>query len=227
MMKEDAMHEEWTDQLSAYLDDELPATARASLEAHLASCVSCRAVLDDLRAVVAWAPGFVGQAPGHDLWPGISGEIERRRVVTFPSRLAARFSLAQLAAAAAVVAVLSGGGVWMAMREGAEAPVVAVEPAVPSSGEPAFQTAVFDDPQYDEAVSELEAVLQAAREVLDSSTVRVIEENLRVIDEAIAEARAAIEADPSNVHLGVRVKSHMQRKLVLLRQAAWAVGAST
>lgn len=220
-------HTEWTDQFSAYLDDELPAAGRAALEDHLATCVACRAVLDELRAVVAWAPGYAGQDPSRDLWPSVSAAIERRRVVAFPARLAQRFSLAQVAAAAAVVAVLSGGGVWMAMRPGAEAPVMAVEPAVPSAGELAFQTAVFDDPQYDEAVSELEAVLQAGREVLDSSTVRVIEENLRVIDEAIAEARAAIEADPSNVHLGVRVKAHMQRKLVLLRQAAWAVGAST
>ncbi len=221
------MHEEWTNQLSAYVDDELPATERASLEAHLATCVSCRAVLDELRAVVTWAPGYAGQAPARDLWTGISAEIEQKRVVAFPARLAQRFSLAQLAAAAAIVAVLSGGGVWMAMRSGADAPAMAVEPVAPSTGVPAFQAAVFDDPQYDEAVSELEAVLQAGREVLDSSTVRIIEENLRLIDEAIAEARAAIEADPSNVNLGVRVKAHMQRKLVLLRQAAWAVGASS
>lgn len=221
------MHEEWTNQLSAYLDDELPAAERTALEAHLATCVPCRGVLDELRAVVAWAPTYAGQQPERDLWSPISTEIERKRVVAFPARLAQRFSLAQLAAAAAVVAVLSGGGVWMAMRSGAEAPVMAVEPSAPGTAEPAFQAAVFDDPQYDEAVSELEAVLQAGREVLDSSTVRVIEENLRVIDEAIAEARAAIEADPSNVNLGVRVKTHMQRKMVLLRQAAWAVGAST
>ncbi|MFN2315871.1 MAG: anti-sigma factor [Gemmatimonadales bacterium] len=221
------MHEEWTHQLSAYLDDELPAAERETLEAHLSTCVSCRAVLDELRAVVAWAPTYVGQQPERDHWSGISAEIERKRVVAFPARLAQRFSLAQLAAAAAVVAVLSGGGVWIAMRSGGEAPVVAAVPTTPDAGTPVFQTAVFDDPEYDEAVSDLEAILREGRAVLDSSTVRIIEENLKVIDDAIAEARAAIEADPSNVHLGVRVKTHMQRKLVLLRQAAWAVGAST
>lgn len=99
--------------------------------------------------------------------------------------------------------------------------------AAPDNGAPAFQTAVFDDPEYDQAIADLEAVLREGRTVLDTGTVRIIEENLRVIDEAIAEARAAIEADPSNVNLGVRVQTHMQRKLVLLRQAAWAVGAST
>lgn len=222
------MHEEWTNQLSSYLDDELPAVEREALEAHLAGCAPCRAVLEDLRAVVAWAPTYAGTAPARDLWSGIADEIERRRVVTFPARGAQRFSLSQLAAAAVLVAVLSGGGVWLALRGGSTAvPTVASGPVAGADAVPAFQASVFDDPEYDAAVAELVQVLDAGRSVLDSATVRVIEENLRVIDEAIAEARAAIEADPSNVHLGVRVKSHMQHKLVLLRQAAWAVGAST
>ena len=42
------MHEEWTDKLSEYLDDELPAGERAALERHLAGCASCLAVLNDL-----------------------------------------------------------------------------------------------------------------------------------------------------------------------------------
>ena len=49
------MHEEWTDKLSEYLDDELPAGERAALERHLAGCASCTAVLNDLKTVVARA----------------------------------------------------------------------------------------------------------------------------------------------------------------------------
>lgn len=222
------MHEEWVTLLSSYLDDELSDTDREALEAHLAACAPCRVVLEELRAVVDWAPTFAGTPPPRDLWSGISAAIGRERVVAFPARVARRFSLAQLAAAAALVAVLSGGGVWLALRGGsAGVPVAATGPVADETGVAAFQAAVFDDPEYDAAVAELEQVLAAGRTVLDSATVRVIEENLRVIDEAIAEARAAIDADPSNVHLGVRVKSHMQHKLALLRQAARAVGAST
>lgn len=225
------MHDEWTGQLSAYLDDELPAEARAALEAHLAACEACRTVRDELRAVVAWAPTFAGQAPARDLWPGIAATIERQRVVAFPARVARRFSLAQLAAAAALMAVASGGTVWLAMRGGeGAAPALAVDTSPPAGGVDgvaAIPAALFDDPEYDQAVADLESVLEAGRGVLDTVTIRVLEENLRIIDEAIAEARAAIEADPSNVGLGLRVQSHRQRKLVLLRQAAWAVGAST
>ena len=38
-------HREFTDQLSDYLDDELSAGERAEIEAHLAGCAQCAAVL--------------------------------------------------------------------------------------------------------------------------------------------------------------------------------------
>ena len=34
------MHQEWTDQLSDYLDDELQETERAAVEAHLRDCAA-------------------------------------------------------------------------------------------------------------------------------------------------------------------------------------------
>jgi len=41
--------------LSAYLDGELPQTERAEVEAHVAGCSSCEALLDDFRAMAAIA----------------------------------------------------------------------------------------------------------------------------------------------------------------------------
>lgn len=221
------MHETWTDQLSAYLADELPAEARLRLEAHLASCAECRDVLTQLRAVVAWAPSYAGDNGGRDLWPAIASDVERARTVVFPAPAPVRFSLGQVAAAAILVAVLSGGGVWWALRgaAGTATPTEAVVAADPASS--VFQVAEFDDPDFDSAVSELEGILAEEREGLDTATVRIIEQNLRVIDAAIADARAAVAADPSNAYLGARIRTNMQRKLVLLRQAARAAGATT
>jgi anti-sigma factor RsiW len=39
------MHQEWTDKLSDYLDDELSAGDRNAVEAHLRACAPCAAVL--------------------------------------------------------------------------------------------------------------------------------------------------------------------------------------
>ncbi|MGH7566093.1 MAG: anti-sigma factor family protein, partial [Gemmatimonadota bacterium] len=41
-----------TEKLSEYIDDELPAGERAEIEAHLAGCLDCARIVEDLRAVV-------------------------------------------------------------------------------------------------------------------------------------------------------------------------------
>jgi hypothetical protein len=82
------------------------------------------------------------------------------------------------------------------------------------------------DSAYDGAVADLEAVLSQGRGRLDTATVRVIEQSLLVIDLAIAEARAAIAADPANAYLNGQIAANMRRKLDLLRRAAAAIEAS-
>jgi len=220
------MHQEWTDQLSAYLDDDLGPDERRAVDAHLVACAPCRHVLAQLRAVVAWAPDFVGVEPAADLWPGVARGIDTSRNVAFPARAGARFSLVQMAAAAVLVAVVSGGGVWL-LVDRAGPPVVAVPPTASAPGVVTSTASVEGDAAYHAAVVELEQVLQAGRGQLDTATVRIIEDNLRVIDVAIEEARAAIAAGPSNAYLAARIRSNMQRKLVLLRQAARATGAAS
>ena len=111
------VHEEWTNQLSEYLDGELPADERDAVEAHLKSCASCAAVLNDLKRVVARASTVAPHPPQADLWAGIAGRIERdaaARVVPFAAREARRlvFTLPQLAAAAALLIAVSGGIAW-------------------------------------------------------------------------------------------------------------------
>jgi hypothetical protein len=79
---------------------------------------------------------------------------------------------------------------------------------------------------YAAAVADLERVLADGRGQLDSSTVRVIEQNLQAIDRAIAQAQRALEADPANLYLNTHLAETMRRKLDLLRQAAALVPVS-
>src|SRR4029077_12457318 len=86
-------------------------------EAHLKSCASCAAVLNDLKRIVARASTVASHPPQADLWAGIAGRIERdaaTRVVPFAAREARRFAftLGQLAAAAALLIAVSGGIAW-------------------------------------------------------------------------------------------------------------------
>ena len=88
--------DQWTDRLSEYLDKEHSPDEQAQVEAHLTGCRECRAVLDELRAVVARAAVLPPSAPAADLWPGIAARLERAAVVTpFRERAARRFSSSQ------------------------------------------------------------------------------------------------------------------------------------
>jgi hypothetical protein len=218
-MKTDA----FTNQLSDYIDDELSASERSAVEAHLAECDACRMTLHELRAVVSDATRLVDSAPAANLWPGIRARIQNesaaRRVSPFRRAISARlsFTLPQVAAAGLALMLLSGGLVWMARSGDPRADVPAVRA---QTGEDATVTpANFADQKYDAAIGELERTLEAGRKSLDPETVRVLERNLATIDRAIAQCRRALDADPSNVYLNTHLADARQRKLLLLRRA--------
>jgi anti-sigma factor RsiW len=225
------MHDPWTDRLSEYLDGELGSEEQAAIERHLTACPTCRAVLADLRQVVARAGTLADSTiPPADLWPGISAQIaasaERARTVT-PIRRRRVFSLPQLAAAAIAAAVASGGLAWWAANHaaaGVSARPIAMQPApAPTSTElPAGvrPAALAAEPKYDAAVADLERVLAQGRGTLDPKTVQVVEQNLARIDKAIADARRALAADPNNADLIAHLARTMRWKIDLLRQAA-------
>ena len=49
---------------------------------------------------------------------------------------------------------------------------------------------------------------------------RVVEENLAIIDAAVSQARAAVARDPASGFLNERLESALQKKVQLLRTVA-------
>jgi anti-sigma factor RsiW len=222
----------WTHRLSEYLDGELTAAERAALERHLAACPACSTTLAELTRVVMRARALAASQPGRDLWDGIAERIaaERASVAGPVSPPAPRrrwtFSWPELAAAALAIAVGSGGMAWWAAgRMAGPTPAVAPAPATPDMATPAALGVAA--PRYDAAVADLQRVLTAGRTTLDSSTVRVLEHNLAVIDRAIADAQRALGADPGNAYLNAHLARTMRQKLDLLRQAATLAAAQS
>ena len=207
-----AMHDEWNDRLSDYIDGELEPSERRALEAHLLDCADCRADVDALRAVVARAESLTDTPPTSNLWPGIAARIGARPAgrTTLATRRFA-FTLPQLIAASLALIVASGGMVWLARMGG---PTTDFPPVL---GE--VRLANFGDAAFDEAVADLQQTLEAGRGRLDPETIRVLETNLDAIDRAIAQCRAALEADPSSVYLNTYLAETRRRKLELLRRA--------
>jgi anti-sigma factor RsiW len=229
------MSDQWTERLSEYVDGELENGERVALEAHLQGCAECSRVVGDLRRVVRRARTLKRQVPERDLWPEIASRIgatppAATEAVDLSSRRRPRrwsFSLPQLAAAGIALMSISGGTVWL-LRGGATQPALVPVATVPRA-QPTIVTAAARPSatqSYAAAVADLERVLATGRGQLDSSTVRVIEENLRAIDQAIGQAQRALEADPANLYLNTHLAETMRRKLDLLRQAAALVPVS-
>jgi anti-sigma factor RsiW len=229
------MSDSFTPQLSAYLDGELDRDGRRRLEAHLAGCAECAAILADLRAIIAAAPLYQGREPSRDLWKDIEGRLEETEVIPLGSiRPAAppplRPSWFQLIAASIFMAAVGGGATLLVLRSRTPEPAVtagqpALLPSYPSSD--SVKTVAFAEAQYDAAVHDLEQLLDAGRSRLDTATVRTIEQSLQKIDAAIAEARVAIQRDPANAYLSRQIAANMRRKLDLLRAATNAIAART
>ncbi|HKJ92254.1 MAG TPA: zf-HC2 domain-containing protein [Longimicrobiales bacterium] len=232
------MSDRWTDRLSEYVDGELAPEERAALERHLAGCGECTATLAELRAVLARAAALEDRAPDVDLWPGIAARLEPRAVLTRADtggsvidmaqrRPAARrrfaFTLPQLAAAAVVLMLLTGVGVWAAVT-GLRQPAV---PVASAAAAPIAPGGAVQFASYEATVRGLERELEARRSQLDTVTVRVVEENLKIIDRAIADARAALAADPSSAYLSTSLARAMQQKVDLLRRATALAGTTS
>jgi anti-sigma factor RsiW len=205
------MHTEWTDRLSDYLDDELTADERRTVDAHLAGCRECAAVLDEL---------VEPRPPRADLWPDVARRIERPAMRRFS------FTLPQALAASLMIALLSGAIVWRVAGRPADASrgdqaATASAPAAQSfNSAPDVATVSYADAQYDAAVADLEKALQEGRGRLDKATIAIVEQNLQIIDRAIDQARQALEADPANSYLSSHLVEARRRKLDLLRRAA-------
>jgi hypothetical protein len=73
---------------------------------------------------------------------------------------------------------------------------------------------------YSVEIARLRAVLDSRRPQLDSSTVAVVEHNLRVIDDAIAQCKQALKKDPASRFLIESLNDAFDTKVQLLRTAA-------
>ena len=76
------------------------------------------------------------------------------------------------------------------------------------------ETALSDE------IDELETLLDRRRGELEPETVRVVEENLAIIDAAVNQARAAVERDPGSGFLSGKLESALNKKVQLLRTVA-------
>jgi anti-sigma factor RsiW len=226
-------HTEWTDRLSDYLDGELSDHEHRSVAAHVAGCVECSQALHELRAVVERARTLVPAEPPADLWKAVADRIvveNEGPIATLGTRRRFSFTWPELIAASVLLVLVSG---WAALRmntpSSADLQVRRPDSAdlqVRQPGNADIQAgpdvvpASVDDIEYDAAVADLQRALQSGRGQLDPATVKIVEQNLAIIDQAVDDARRALAQDPANADLSGYLQETKRRKLDLLRHAA-------
>lgn len=102
----------------------------------------------------------------------------------------------------------------------------ASSPIVPRSSQPPAPTSAVRNATaieaigvYDREIGSLREMLATRRSELDTATVRVLEENLTIIDRAIDQSRQALVRDPNSTFLIDHLNSALGRKVELLRTA--------
>lgn len=131
-----------------------------------------------------------------------------------------------LAAAAAILVVVTSTLTVVVMRLGdggsrtiatGDAPPAASAVGFASAGLAEDLRAVAED--YEQAVADLRAVLEANRDVLGEATMQIVEENLAVLDLALRETVEALQSAPADPQLRGTMVTTYERKLDFLRQA--------
>jgi hypothetical protein len=155
--------------------------------------------------------------PRRDLWPEILGEIERHKVVPMfvgrPTRLAA------MAAAAAVVLLGAVAVGYLVGVRSAEVRPVGAEPTLTVVSAAVSESVLAGGlDAFEQARAELLAALTERRDSLSPSTLRVVDANLQIIDEAIAEITVALEKEPDSAELAFRLASAYRQQIDLLQR---------
>jgi len=212
-------------QLDDYVDGVLAPDQAELVEAHLEACPTCGAEERSLRDLLDGAARLPREIPPRrDLWPGIAERVEGRHVVPLRPRwghgLLGRWPVGLAAAAAlvgassALTALLMRGGAPGQLPIGAQG---TLRPAALAGGLASIREA---EGEYEKAAAALLASLQARKGSLSPETLEAVEKNLAVIDGALREVRAALEADPANPGLVRMLASTHQKKIDVLQRVA-------
>jgi hypothetical protein len=153
--------------------------------------------------------------PPRDLWPEISARIDEREARR-PSRVVAAAFVGAIAVAAAVAILVQGSG---ESRWQGDAAATASGSAAASAAGTGASAGFVEEEAYEVAAETLRVEFEARRSEEPPAVVAVVDENVRIVDEAIRAVRAALAAHPDDAELRADLDRAHQDKLDVLRAA--------
>lgn len=195
--------------LSEYVDDGLPAAARAGVREHLASCAQCQAVVDGLRDVQSAAGRLPLLQPRREAWP----RIERSLRASGPIRRPVPWTWLAVAASLLVAVALG----FQIVRERVQPPAGAADAENVASAQAIEAELRQAEEHYQKAIAGLEQIRNAGKGALDAQTAATLEKNLSVVDQAISESRAALRVQPTSEPAQASLLESFKAKITLLQ----------
>ena len=211
------------------VDGTLGPIRRAELEQHLETCADCRALLADLERIRD-AAGALDEMPLPDgAWLQIAGRLRQEgRLSTGPTNRAAAprriraGHVAILALAAALIIAVGASLVLIRPSARNEPPAAPPPPASGNAVDPKSVELVQSEVdqaqrQMETAIAHMEQIAKANQQALDPKTAATLEKNMGIIDQAIAETRAAVKAEPNSVAARTTLFEALKQKVSVLQ----------
>jgi tetratricopeptide (TPR) repeat protein len=230
------IHATYRESIHELVDGTIGAIRRAELERHLAECAECRSLLADMEALRHAAGALDSLEPPDGVWLQIAGRLRQEgRVALPPARPPARVRHVAILAIAASLLVAVGAAIVMLLTQyrgntpGAQPVAATTQPAGNAATDIGVESVEAEfrlaEQHYQNAIAKLE---QAARldqsasaqdpNALDAQTAAMLQKNLQVIDQAIAESRSALRSEPSSAPARDSLFDALRRKVALLQE---------
>ncbi len=219
---------QYRDAIHELADGTLGPVRRAELQTHLDQCDDCRGLAADLLKIREAAASIQPVRPPDHVWLRIAGQLHKEGRVT--AQPVARYRHVGLIALAATLVLAIGGSLYFLSRVDPASPAgsVAAGPgAQPDSGQgnaaaaDAVQSITDDlmtaEQHYQSAITKLEAAIKNDDGSIDPQMAAVFEKNLPVINQAIAESRSALQAEPQSAPARDSLFDALRRKVNLLQ----------
>jgi hypothetical protein len=200
--------------LGDYVDGSMSDSEQQSLEAHLETCQSCRAMAADLLEIKSAAGSLERVTPPGDAWKRIADSMRAEtgapQTSPWQNRLA-KSAWSHRWALAATAIILIGSAAIMNQLD-----FFSSEPPEGSVEWVAAELRAADE-HYQNAIHALEKIVEKDQSTLDPEVMAVLRENLTVIEDAIGESRTATRQQPENMVAGDSLLTALRRKLSLLQ----------
>ena len=205
------------------VDGTLGAIRRAELEQHLSQCEACQQFEADMRRIRDLAGSLDTMAPPDGVWLQVAGRLRQEGRVQAPSPLvrpAPHRRYAILAIAASLIVAVGASLMFLLPSFGARNARDANQTGTEATADTV--RGVEDDFRLAEqhlqsGIAKLQEAARTDESTIDPQTAATLKKNLDVIDQAIAESRAALNSEPQSTIARDSLFQALRRKVDLLQ----------